>query len=93
MTTDQLTPEQRTGAEIFFGDHSSWGLGLAVNIRPSEIYHTPGRFGWDGGFGTSAYIDPARDVIGILFTQRLVESPAPTKVSTDFWTLAYGAIE
>lgn len=93
VTTDQLTSEQRTGNEIFFGGHSSWGLGLAVNIRPSEIFHTPGRFGWDGGFGTSAYIDPAKGVIGILFTQRLVDSPEPTKVSTDFWTLAYGAIE
>ena len=26
MTSDHLTPEQRAGAEIFFGTHSSWGL-------------------------------------------------------------------
>src|SRR5258708_29668061 len=25
MTSDQLTPEQRAGSEIFFGTHSSWG--------------------------------------------------------------------
>jgi len=30
MTSDHLTPEQRVGAEIFFGTHSSWGLGMAV---------------------------------------------------------------
>ena len=93
MTSDQLTPEQRTGSEIFFGTHSSWGLGMAVDIQRDDIFRTPGRFGWDGGFGTSAYTDPAEGMIGILFTQRLVESPEPPRVFTDFWTLAYGAME
>ncbi|MGH9377301.1 MAG: serine hydrolase domain-containing protein [Terriglobia bacterium] len=93
MTSDQLTPEQRAGSEFFFGTHSSWGLGMAVDIRRNEIYHSPGRFGWTGGFGTTAYIDPAEEMIGILFTQRMMDSPEPPKVFTDFWTLAYGAME
>jgi CubicO group peptidase (beta-lactamase class C family) len=65
--------------------------GMAVDIRRNEIFHTPGRFGWTGGFGTSAYTDPAEGMIGILFTQRMMDSPEPPKVFTDFWTLAYGA--
>jgi CubicO group peptidase (beta-lactamase class C family) len=93
MTSDQLTPEQRAGSEIFFGTHSSWGLGMAVDIRRNEIFHTPGRFGWTGGFGTTAYTDPAEGMVGILFTQRMMDSPEPPKVFTDFWTLAYEAIE
>jgi CubicO group peptidase (beta-lactamase class C family) len=93
MTSDQLTPEQRAGNEVFFGTHASWGLGLAVDIKRTEIYHTPGRFGWDGGLGTSAYIDPAEGMIGILLTQRLMDSPEPPRVFTDFWTLAYSAME
>jgi CubicO group peptidase (beta-lactamase class C family) len=93
MTSDQLTPEQRAGSEIFFGTHSSWGLGMAVDIRRNEIFHTPGRFGWTGGFGTTAYTDPAEGMIGILFTQRMMDSPEPPKVFTDFWTLAYEAME
>jgi CubicO group peptidase (beta-lactamase class C family) len=93
MTSDQLTPEQRAGSEIFFGTHSSWGFGMAVDIRRKEIFHTPGRFGWTGGFGTSAYTDPAEGMIGILFTQRMMDSPEPPKVFTDFWTLAYGAMD
>lgn len=93
MTADHLAPEERTGAELFFGEHSSWGLGLAVDIRRKEIYHTPGRFGWTGGFGTTAYVDPAKGVIGILFTQRLMDSPELPQVFTDFWTLAYGALQ
>jgi CubicO group peptidase (beta-lactamase class C family) len=48
MTVDKLTPAQRGGSEIFFGAHSSWGFGMAVDIRRSEIFHTPGRFGWTG---------------------------------------------
>lgn len=92
MTSDQLTPEQREGSEMFFGTHSSWGLGLSVNIRRAEVFHTPGRVGWDGGLGTSAYVDPAEGMIGILFTQRLMDSPEPPKVFTDFWTSAYSAM-
>ena len=47
MTSDHLTPEQRVGAEIFFGTHSSWGLGMAIDIRREEIYHTPRPFRLD----------------------------------------------
>jgi CubicO group peptidase (beta-lactamase class C family) len=93
MTSDQLTPEQRAGSEIFFGAHGSWGLGMAVDIYRDEIFRTPGRFGWDGGLGTSAYTDPAEGMIGILLTQRMMDSPQPPKVFADFWTLAYGAME
>jgi CubicO group peptidase (beta-lactamase class C family) len=93
MTSDQLTPEQRAGSEIFFGTHSSWGFGMAVDIRRNEIFHTPGRFGWVGGFGTTAYTDPEEGMIGILFTQRMMDSPEPPRIYNDFWTLAYSAME
>jgi len=93
MMSDQLTPAQRDGAELFFGTHSSWGFGGAVDIRRREIFHTPGRFGWTGGFGTTAYSDPLEGLIGILFTQRMMDSPEPPKVFVDFWTLAYAAME
>ncbi len=93
MTSDQLTPAQRTGSEIFLGAYGSWGFGMAVDIQRNEIFRTPGRFGWDGGFGTSAYTDPENGMIGILLTQRMMDSPEPPKVFTDFWTLAYGAMK
>jgi CubicO group peptidase (beta-lactamase class C family) len=93
MTSDQLTPRQREGAEIFFSSNRSWGLGMAVETKRDHLFRTPGRFGWDGGFGTSAYVDPAERLIGILFTQRMMESPEPPPVFNDFWTLAYAAME
>jgi CubicO group peptidase (beta-lactamase class C family) len=92
MTSDQVTPEQRAGSDLFFGTYSSWGLGMAVDIARKEIFHTPGRFGWTGGFGTTSYTDPAEEMIGILFTQRMMDSPQPPKVFNDFWTLAYAAM-
>jgi CubicO group peptidase (beta-lactamase class C family) len=95
MMSDQLTAEQKQGAEMFFGtgaaSGASWGMGGAVVTRRTDIFATPGRFGWDGGYGTSAHLDPAEDMIGILMTQRMMESPSPPKVFRDFWTGAYQA--
>jgi len=92
MTADQLRPAQRVGAEVFMGEHSSWGLGFSVGIERMELFQRPGRFGWDGGLGLSAYVDPVEGLVGMLFTQRLVASPEPPKVYTDFWTQAYAAL-
>jgi hypothetical protein len=35
---------------------------------------------------------PEEDIV-VLFTQRMMDSPEPPNVFTDFWTLAYGAME
>jgi CubicO group peptidase (beta-lactamase class C family) len=91
MMSDQLTAEQKQGAELFFGHGASWGMGGAIVTRRTDVFTTPGRFGWDGGYGTSAHLDPAENMIGILMTQRMMESPTPPKVSRDFWTGAYQA--
>jgi CubicO group peptidase (beta-lactamase class C family) len=92
MTTDQLTPQQKVGAGMFFGDHSGWGFGVAVTIRRSNLWGV-GRFGWDGGLGTSGYSDPTEDLVGILLTQRMMDSPEPPRAFVDFWTSAYQAID
>jgi CubicO group peptidase (beta-lactamase class C family) len=91
MTTDQLTPAQRQGVGMFLDDDTGWGFGVGVALHRSHLYGTPGRFGWDGGIGTSAYVDPAEDMIGILMTQRLMESPAAPAAFIDFWNGAYQA--
>lgn len=92
MTTDHLTPAQKVGSEIFFGRGGGWGFGLAVNTTRDTLWTRPGRFGWDGGFGTSAYSDPAEDMVGVLMTQRMLDSPQPPQIFADFWTSAYQAI-
>ena len=32
----------------------------------------PGRFGWNGGAGTSAYVDPSRQLASVLLTPRMM---------------------
>ncbi len=93
MTSDQLTPAQRVGQELFFDEGASWGFGMAVVTRRTDVFANPGRFGWDGGYGTSGHSDPAEDLVGILLTQRMMEGPWSPAVFTDFWTAAYAAID
>lgn len=93
MTADQLAAEQKLGSEIFFGDHRGWGFGMSVFGKRDDLCHTPGRFGWDGGYGTSWYSDPREQITGILLTQRMMDSPQPPPVLTDFWTSVYQAID
>jgi CubicO group peptidase (beta-lactamase class C family) len=93
MMSDQLTPAQKEGTELFFGTGASWGLGGAVITRRTDLCATPGRYGWDGGYGSSAHLDPIEDMAGILMTTRMMEAPQPPRVFTDFWTSAYQAID
>jgi len=93
MTTDQIAPEQKLGSELFFNDNRGWGFGLSVFTRRDHLHNVPGRFGWDGGYGTSWYSDPKEQLTGILLTQRLMDSPQPPPVMADFWVAAYQAID
>jgi CubicO group peptidase (beta-lactamase class C family) len=93
MTIDHLTLDQKAEASIFFGDNSGWGFGLSVVTKRDDLSVVPGRFGWDGGYGTSGHSDPRENMVGILMTQRLTDSPEASHVSRDFWTSAYAAID
>jgi CubicO group peptidase (beta-lactamase class C family) len=93
MTSDQLTAEQKQGSEMLLGGNLGWGMGLSVFTRRDDLCNLPGRFGWDGGYGTSWYSDPTEHLTGILLTQRMMDEPHPPAVFRDFWTCAYQAID
>jgi CubicO group peptidase (beta-lactamase class C family) len=95
MTTDQLTPEQKAVSGLVSGyfDSHGWGFGVSVVTRRDDVAAVPGRYGWDGGLGTSWYSDPREDMVTILLTQRAWTSPSPPDVCLDFWTSAYQAID
>ena len=93
MTTDQLTPEQRVGATDFLSANRSWGLGLSVVTQRDDVSAVPGRFGWEGGLGTSWASDPQEELVGILMTQMAWTSPSGPRIWNDFWTSAYAAID
>ena len=95
MTTDHITAEQQAVSSFFpdFWDSHGWGFGVSIVTRRTDIAATPGRYGWDGGYGTSWYVDPKEELVGILMTQRVWDSPSPPGVLLDFWTSAYQAID
>jgi CubicO group peptidase (beta-lactamase class C family) len=95
MTTDQLTPEQKAVSGLVPGyfDSHGWGFGVSVVTRRDDVAAVPGRYGWDGGLGTSWYSDPREEMVTILMTQRAWTSPSPPDVCLDFWTSAYQAID
>jgi CubicO group peptidase (beta-lactamase class C family) len=96
MATDQITLAQKGASgrslDPTFWEHRGWGLGLSVVTRGDELSPVPGRFGWDGGLGTSWCTDPRKDLVAILMTQRS-EYPYGSAVYRDFWTSTYGAID
>ncbi|MGO2542125.1 serine hydrolase domain-containing protein [Specibacter sp. AOP5-B1-6] len=90
MTKDQLTTGQKAGLAGMMEPGASWGWQVSVETgdpepvdpeaadRPPgarEPWNAPGRYGWSGGSGTTAYVDPSRDLIAVLFTQRLLAGP------------------
>lgn len=93
MTKDQLTRDQKRDELIegYWKNHG-WGFGMSVLTGPDDLTSNPGRYGWDGGLGTSWFNDPKEELVAILLTNRMWKSPNPPEVCRDFWKHAYAAI-
>lgn len=89
MTANHLTPEQ----SMFGGAPDlGWGFGVSVATKRTGLASI-GRYGWDGGFGTSWFNDPREGLTAILLTQASWTSPNPPKICRDFWTCAYASLD
>uniref|UniRef100_UPI002027D794 serine hydrolase domain-containing protein n=1 Tax=Actinotalea sp. C106 TaxID=2908644 RepID=UPI002027D794 len=77
LTTDALTDEQRRsrGSTAILEPGCSWGLGAGVDLEAGTGGRAPGRWGWIGGTGTAAYVDPTRDLVVVLLTGRGLAGP------------------
>src|SRR3954462_12867001 len=84
MTSDALSAEQRRGAQPVLGPGESWGMGTGVDAEAARPWMAAGRWGWTGGSGTTAYVDPVRGTVCVLLTQR--EMTGPQDGFDDFWT-------
>jgi CubicO group peptidase (beta-lactamase class C family) len=96
MTTDHITAEQRAASPFFedFWNERGWGLGVSVVVsRRGDLASVPGRFGWDGAHGTSWYVDPKEELVGVFMTQRSPDVLAIPGFILDFWNSAYQLIE
>jgi CubicO group peptidase (beta-lactamase class C family) len=93
MTTDQLTSEQKEGAGPILDPTRGWGFGMSIVVTPDEVSPAPGRFGWEGGLGTSWCSDRRADLVAILMTQAAWASPEGPDLYGDFWSGVYQAID
>jgi CubicO group peptidase (beta-lactamase class C family) len=95
MTTDAITEPQKSASPFFadFWDRCGWGLGVGVITQRREIGRSPGSFGWDGAFGTSFWMDPNEDLVGVLLVQRSPDAMTfANPVNADFWTSVYQSL-
>ena len=95
MAAKVLTAEQKIASPFFenFWSSRGWGLGVSMVTGRQGIADVPGRFGWDGAFGTSWYVDPKEELVGVLMTQRRPDMLQIPEVILDFWTSAYQLID
>jgi CubicO group peptidase (beta-lactamase class C family) len=90
MTGDRLTAGQRAAAQTFLGPGRTWGGNVEVTLDRADPWTTPGRFGWTGGTGTTAYADPELDLVAVLLTQRMMAGPHDGPEA--FWQAAHDAV-
>jgi CubicO group peptidase (beta-lactamase class C family) len=93
MTTNQITPEQQEMGRLILGPNTGWGFGVSVLVKPDSFTTHPGRYGWNGGLGSSWWNDPSQGPIAIILTERAFESADPPPVIKDFWKAAYASAE
>ena len=95
MTTDQLTPEQKALSPFFenFWDDHGWGFGVGLVTKRTAPAAVPGSFGWDGAFGSSWWVDPKEQLVGVLMAQRRPDVLGIPLTVRDFWTSVYQLID
>jgi CubicO group peptidase (beta-lactamase class C family) len=90
MTTNHLTPEQMASGGPILGGQG-WGFGMSVVTAPDDVSSVPGRYGWNGGYGTFWFNDPSRCLVAIAMTQ--TTDVIFNGATTEFAKLAIGSYE
>src|SRR5439155_13107576 len=90
MTPSCITVEQLArGGPIL--DGQGWGYGMSVVTSPDDVSAVPGRYGWNGGYGTYWFNDPTRRLVAIAMTQ--TTDVIFNGAMTEFAKLAIGSYE
>jgi CubicO group peptidase (beta-lactamase class C family) len=97
MTSDQLNDAQRAAGALLpgFFDLNGWGFGVSVVTREvgSGSGETLGKYGWNGGLGSLWACDPREEMVTILMTAQMWNSPDPPPICRHFVAAAYAAID
>lgn len=89
LTTDTLSEEATAMAHEFLEPAVGWGLGVGIDTTARFARSHPGRFGWDGGTGTSLWVDPVSGVGGVLLTRQGMGTPEPPEYLGAFWSAVH----
>jgi CubicO group peptidase (beta-lactamase class C family) len=85
MSTDQIGEQDRgPGGDVFL-DGQGWGFGGGVDTHVAEPWQRPGRYGWVGGTGTSAYLHRPSRSVRIFLSQVQLAGPTSVEVMNSFW--------
>jgi CubicO group peptidase (beta-lactamase class C family) len=70
MTTNHLTPAQQAGGGPILGGQG-WGFGMGTITTPGERLPSVGSYGWSGGYGTTWFNDPGKQLVVVGMTQTM----------------------
>ena len=90
-TIELMTSDHLQGISGFNRDGSTFGLGFAVvtDVGASAALGSVGSYSWGGAAGTSFWIDPKEELIGVFMVQIM---PHRTRMREEFRILTYQAI-
>jgi len=94
--TVELMTSPHTGDIPTFGPlalkGSRFGLGVSVTVDPTAAgdLGSRGAYGWGGAFGTTFWIDPEEELVGLYMMQ--LQQHQGLRIRSDFRTLVYAAI-
>jgi CubicO group peptidase (beta-lactamase class C family) len=66
-----VMPQYSNDVDFFPGSVDRFGLGFLINSQPVSGGRSAGSLAWAGLFNTYFWLDPKRDVCGVLMTQVL----------------------
>jgi methyl acetate hydrolase len=87
-------PARSNDVDFFPGAPIRWGLGYMLNMQPGPNGRSAGTVSWGGIFNTYYWLDPARNVTGLIMTQILpFADPRALKVYGQFERAVYDALK
>ena len=83
-----MTSYVEGGPDNPFLDGQGWGFGGGVDVRRTDPWNVPGRYGWVGGTGTAGYVIPSTGTVVVWLSQVEMNGPEDTSAMAEVLTYA-----
>ncbi|GAA1740231.1 serine hydrolase domain-containing protein [Aeromicrobium alkaliterrae] len=91
LSADRVGPAARSMMAADLGPGRGWGHGVGVDLTGRYPGSHAGRFGWDGGTGTSLWVDPAAGLGAVLLTQHGMGGSSGADYLEAFWSAVHAS--